>query len=152
MSPQDARRYFVDSSQNPWRKPNPKAQDRLNNPPNGKGYDRYQLARLDCECPNCQLLPITRHDPYLLGRSTSSLHTAIELSAVDLNQKGRRPQFDCRGGKRQERGIIKASALAILMLAAALGYAAQIGEGLITQGKELPTSAAVRDLVNALRV
>jgi hypothetical protein len=79
---------FVNSPQDPWRKPNPKAQDRRTNPPSCNGSDRYQLARFDCECPNCQLLPITqRHDPYLLGRSSSLLHTPIELFAVDLNQK-----------------------------------------------------------------
>jgi hypothetical protein len=160
---------FVNSSQNPWRKPNTKAQDRRINPPSWKGSDRCQLARLDCECPNCQLLPITqRHDPYLSWEKQFVLHSPIELSAVDLNQKSRwHPLFDCHIGTRQERGIVKPGALAILMLTTALGHAAQIRRRLtseeyqgdvpvilrlITQGKELPTSTAVRDLVNALRV
>jgi len=53
------------------------------------------------------------------------LHTPIELFAVDLNQKAGGVLFDCHIGTRQERRIVKPSALAILMSATALGYAAQ---------------------------
>jgi hypothetical protein len=79
---------FVNSPQHPWRKPNPKAQDRRINPPNGEGSDGINLPDSIVSARTVNLRPSLKDMiPTFLGRSSSLLHTPIELSAVDLNQK-----------------------------------------------------------------